>query len=78
MTATKVQKGFTNDKDSFVINFNQTGMWFVNCYYDVIGDGEWTATYDSSSNMFKTGDTVPFNTPDTPLSSQSGSGSSRG
>ncbi|HOE45233.1 MULTISPECIES: DUF4198 domain-containing protein [Methanothrix] len=62
MTATKVQKGFTNDKDSFVINFNQTGMWVVNCYYDVIGDGEWTATYDSSSNMFKTGDAVPFNT----------------
>jgi len=62
MTATKVQKGFTNDKDSFVINFNQTGMWVVNCYYDVIGDGEWTATYDSSSNMFKTGDAVPSNT----------------
>lgn len=62
MTATKVQKGFTADKDSFVINFNQTGMWVLNCYYDVIGDGEWTATYDSSSNIFKTGDVVPFNT----------------
>jgi cobalt/nickel transport protein len=62
MTATKVQKGFTADKDSFVINFNQTGMWIVNCYYDVKGDGNWTATYDSSSKVFKTGDVVPFNT----------------
>jgi cobalt/nickel transport protein len=62
MIAANVQKGFTNDKDSFVINFNQTGMWLLTCYYDVIGDGEWTATYDSSSNIFKTGDVVPFNT----------------
>jgi cobalt/nickel transport protein len=62
MTATKVQKGFTNDKDSFVINFNQTGMWLVTCYNDVKGDGNWTATYDSSSKIFKTGDVVPFNT----------------
>ena len=62
MTATKVQKGFTKDKDSFVINFNQTGMWLVNCYYDVKGDGNWTATYDSTSKIFKTGDVVPFNT----------------
>lgn len=62
MTATKVQKGFTNDKDSFVINFNQTGMWLLTCYYDILGDGNWTATYDSSSKIFKTGDVVPFNT----------------
>jgi len=62
MTAANVHKGFTADKDSFVINFNQTGMWIVNCYYDVVADGNWTATYDSSSKIFKTGDVVPFNT----------------
>lgn len=62
MTSTKAQKGFTGDKDSFVVNFNQTGLWQINCYYDVLGDGEWTATYDSSSKIFKTGDKVPYNT----------------
>ncbi len=62
MTDTKVQKGFTGDKDSFVINFNQTGLWLLTCYYDIKGDGKWTATYDSSSRAFKTGDVVAYNT----------------
>lgn len=62
MAETKAQKGFTGDKDSFVINFNQTGLWLLTCYYDVLGDGNWTATYDSSSKVFKTGDVVPYNT----------------
>ena len=62
MTATKTQKGFCDDKGNFVVNFNQTGMWIVNCYYDLKADGNWTATYDSSSKIFKTGDVVPFNT----------------
>lgn len=62
MTDTKVQKGFTGDKDSFVINFNQTGLWLLACYYDIKGDGNWTASYNSSSRAFKTGDAVPYNT----------------
>lgn len=62
MTEKNVQSGFTGDSDSFVISFNQTGLWLLTCRYDVPGDGEWTATYDHSSGAFKTGDTVPYNT----------------
>lgn len=62
MTSTNVQSGVTGDSDSFLINFNQTGLWLLTCRYDVLGDGEWTATYDHSSGAFKTGDTLPYNT----------------
>ncbi|VVB70251.1 Uncharacterised protein [uncultured archaeon] len=56
----KVQSGATKDKDSFVINFNQGGLWQVSAIYDIAGKGEWTATYDQSSGHFKTGEKVPY------------------
>lgn len=61
LTSTKVQSGFTGDSDSFEINFDQTGLWLLTCSYDVLGDGEWTATYDRSGRFLK-GETLPYNT----------------
>jgi cobalt/nickel transport protein len=59
--SSNTQTGSTGEDGSFVVNFNQGGLWQVSANYDIAQGGNWTATYESAGH-YKAGDEVPYNT----------------